>query len=87
MENEKEQTSLMLGSETKLLFRENIATEIASTPLLNYDSISLQVFLTAHSQHTVTLLGKVLIFTILKFLVYSRAYQKIIQLWNKQIYR
>ena len=87
MEDEKKQTSLILDSETKLVFRENISTAIVSTPLLNADSISLQAFLTAHSQHTVTLLGKVSIFTILKCLVYFRAYQRIIELCNKQIYR
>ena len=82
-EDQKEQTYLILDSKTTLVFRENVASEIASTPLLN--SVSIPNI--SDSQHTMTLLQKVLIITIMKCFVYFKAYQWIFQLWNKQIYR
>ena len=69
MEDEKEQASLILDSKTTSGFRENVVSEIVTTPLLS--SISTSIFLITQSQHRVTILQKVLI-TILKCFVYSR---------------
>ena len=66
MEDETEQTSLILDSKTTLGFKENIASEIVIMPL--FTSVSTSRLLITCSQHIVALLQKVLIINIINAL-------------------
>ena len=78
MEDEKEQTSLIMDSKTSLGFRENVTSEVGSMPLLSYVSTSNISDNSFPAQGDT--LRKGLVITIMKCFVYSRAYPRIFEL-------